>query len=399
MNRIKKFITFLLFLVVLVCAFTTLPTVYAASSNQEKAQTFVTTVLPFDTTKYNITMTNYVKGMPIAGHPYEEEGYDYTFSYGENTIVLLCMFDDSNLSGCIVKSSTGPLLYETPNGNLLDSAKRFLEKYQTTNKEDLTDMLNALSKVNTLKETTITSGNIKLQIIINTQSSKTVTTFQWFTSINGIDYTSMLLSYHNNDFHNFFDNRGLSTIGNTDINISAQQATELALQYIKTYSYKTVSGSEMTGFNISIADITCKPCAYPYEPSVLGPCWNIQLPFEEFVGSTWALTVFVSANTGEIYSCTPLAVNSPNFASSAVAITAGYSTISNNGKSQSTNTKTDLTLQPINANGVASEVISSDVASDVEPLVPVFGFGMTVFIAFIIVTVAATAVLVVKKRR
>ena len=347
-------------------------------------------------------MTNYIKGIPITGHPYEEEGYDYTFSSGESTIVMLCKFDDNNLSSCIVKSSTGPILYETPNNNLLDSTKRFLEKYQTTNKEDLTDMLNALSKVNNLKETTVTSENIKLQITISTSGSRTVTNFQWFTSINGIDYTSMAISYHNNDFHNFFDNRGLSTIGNTDINISEEQATELALQYIKTYSYKTVSGSEMTGFNISIADISCKSCAYPYEPSVLGSCWNVQLPFEEFVGSTWALTVFISASSGEIYSCTPLAVNSPNFASSEVTTTAEPSTISNNGKSQATTTKADLTLQPINSEIVtnaASEGVSNE-TPNVEPLVSTFGFGLITFIALTIVMgVTATVLVAVVKRR
>ena len=122
----------------------------------------------------------------------------------------------------------------------------------------------------------------------------------------------MLLSYHDKDFYSFFDNRGLSTIGSVDVNISEEQAVELALQYIKTYSYRTVGGSEMTGFNISMADITCTLCAYPYEPLVLGACWNVQLPFEEFVGSTWALTVFVSAGSGEIYKCTPRAVGSTN---------------------------------------------------------------------------------------
>ncbi|MDR2707303.1 MAG: hypothetical protein LBB87_00945, partial [Nitrososphaerota archaeon] len=61
MRYIKKFSTILL-LVALIGFFAALPITYAATSksNQEEALSFVTNVIPFDTTKYDITLTNHI---------------------------------------------------------------------------------------------------------------------------------------------------------------------------------------------------------------------------------------------------------------------------------------------------------------------------------------------------
>jgi guanyl-specific ribonuclease Sa len=88
MKYIKKFSkTFLL--VALICSFVAaLPPTYAATSksNQEEALSFVTNVLPFDTSKDDITLTNNIKNLPSEWASYSRETFDYTFKYSENTL-------------------------------------------------------------------------------------------------------------------------------------------------------------------------------------------------------------------------------------------------------------------------------------------------------------------------
>ncbi|MCL2288114.1 MAG: hypothetical protein FWC33_02895 [Candidatus Bathyarchaeota archaeon] len=313
MKNIKTFPVFLL-LAILVGSFVTLPTTCAASANEERALTFVSNVLPFDTNKYSATLTNVIEKPATGPNDYNQEKFRCTLKADNSTIDIDVTFNNNILSRCqLLTSSTGPVFQETSNENLIDTAKNFIEKYQAFTKENLSDMLNALSKVDSTKNVTATSGNIKMQISNYKLGIRDVTVFRWAVAINGVEYSYIELEYRDGVFKSFNDNRRIVKIGNTDVNISQEQSVELALQYIETYSYKAIAGTrddpyyvDVTDFNVAMERISCKLIPYPDESSAFGPCWSVELPIVGDYGSIWALSVFVHAGSGEILQCRPL---------------------------------------------------------------------------------------------
>ena len=380
----------------IVCPFIPLPTVYATpASNEDRGLAFVFDVLPFDTSKYTI----------ITSTRYGEESFDYTFASSESTIVVHCSFKNNVLSNCMVRSSSERVFYESYSENLIESARRFIEKYQTFTKEDLSDMLNALSKVDSTKNVTATSGNIKMQISNCKLGISDVTVFRWAVTINGVEYSSIELEYRDGVFKSFNDNRENSKIGNTDVTISQEQAVELALQYVETYSYKALAGSrddpyyvDVTGFNVSMARISCKLIPYPDESAVLGPCWSVQLPVEgDYVG-LWALSVFVHAGSGKILQCQPLIIAMVGSWAEAGTETKssdrGALSSSTNG---GTKTNGDATLYPNNGSTLSGSV-SDEQTSAEQVTVTSTNLGIITLIIIALIAVPAGIFLTVKRK-
>ena len=317
----KKSIKKLSATVLLVALIGLLGTVSAAQSatptSREKALSFVSNVLPLDMTKYTSTLTQYGLTPPYAEGEPTIEIVDYTLESTGSKLIASCSFSDKVFTGCLLILQSGSILSDRPTDNLIDSARGFLEKYQTYTGDDLTEMINTLSNADATKNMTTTSGNIKLKILTQTIDPETVDTiFRWTYTVNGADYTAIGVTFRNGDFYALRDDRGIYKIGNTDVKITKEQAIDLALKYVETYSYTGVTGSEenptyveISGFNVTKENITAELNTYSRESCTLYPYWSVQLPLKEnYPGNVWALLVNVWADSGEVFLCQPLAV-------------------------------------------------------------------------------------------
>jgi hypothetical protein len=314
-KQFKKFSTLLL-LSLIVCALGTLSTAHSATStSQERALSFVSNVLPFDMTKYSAAMTQYVMSPSSTESP-TTETVDYTLQAKDSTLIASCSFTDSVFTGCLIISQTGSVLQSATSNNLVDSAKSFLDRYQAFTGENLSEMVNTLAHADSSKNMTTSAGNIKLQISSQSLDSKTVDTiFRWTNTINGADYTALGVTFRNGNFYALRDDRGLYKIGNTDVNVTQNQAIDLALKYIGNYSYQGITGSDdnpqyvaITGFNVTKENITTQLSTSIRESSALYPYWSVQLPLKEnYPGNVWALLVSVWADSGQVFLCQPLA--------------------------------------------------------------------------------------------
>jgi hypothetical protein len=268
-------------------------------------------------TKYTSTLTQYGLIPPSAEGEPTIEIVDYTLEAAGSKLLASCSFSDKVFTGCLLIVQSGSILSDRATDNVIDSARGFLENYQTYTGEDLTEMINTLSSADATKNMTTTSGNTKLQILTQAIDPETVDTiFRWTYTVNGADYTAIGVTFRNGDFYALRDDRGIYKIGNTDVKITKEQAIALALKYVETYSYTGVTGSEekpeyveIRGFNITEESITAKLNTYPKESSTLYPYWSVQLPLKEnYPGNVWALSVSVWADSGEVFLCQPLAV-------------------------------------------------------------------------------------------
>jgi hypothetical protein len=322
MKQSNKKLATILFLIAIASSLGTLSTAYSATiTTQEKAEkafSFISNVLLLDMTKYTSTMAQYEKTPPFAEGEPTIEIVDYTLEAKGSKLIASCSFSDNIFTGCLLIVQSGSILSSKHANNLIDSARDFLEKYQIYTGDDLTEMINTLSNADTTKNMTATAGNTKLKILRHTVADpETVDVIlRWTYTVNGADYTAVGVTFRNGNFYALRDDRDLFKIGSTDVKITKEQATSLAIKYVQNYSYTGITGSdenpkyvEISGFSIAEENITVELNTYPRESLTLYPYWSVQLPLtENYPGNVWALRVSVWADSGETFLCQPLAV-------------------------------------------------------------------------------------------
>lgn len=277
---------------------------------QEKAIGFIEKVLPVDLTKYNLTLTRYQKIMgpsDLAG--FTSEVVEFTLDSKESTLVVTCIVQNNILISCNVIAKKGPVISDRQYANLVESVKTFLERYQTWTKVDSSDMINMLAGLDITKDSSIAADNIKFTLSTVNNFGTEILQFKWAYTINGVEYTSLQVGFQKNGiFDSLYDNRLLYSIGDTTVNISHEQAIDIAIKYSETYSYTMPDGSQIRGFNITKDQSKAQLVAYPINSTVLRPYWHVELYLNQtYPGSVKGLTIYVWANSGEVFHCSNIA--------------------------------------------------------------------------------------------
>ena len=197
----------------------------------------------------------------------------------------------------------GPVISDRQYANLLDAVKSFLEKYQTYSKIDSTNLTSMLDNVDLTKNVTSIVGDTKLIITNNIFGGEEITYLKWANTVNGADYTLLQLGFlKNGSFEVFMDERAVYTIVDTSVNVSREQAIEIALKNLSSYSYLMPDQSIVSDFNVTEDKITAE-LSISRANYELRPYWDIRMPLNQtYPGSVQGITVFIWANTGEIIS-------------------------------------------------------------------------------------------------
>jgi hypothetical protein len=206
-------------------------------------------------------------------------------------------------------AARGQVISDKQYVNLIDAVKSFLEKYQTYTKIDSANMINMLDEIDITNNSTLTKGNTKLTLSTFDNFGTEISLFTWAYTVNGADYTSLKVGFQKNGiFDSFYDNRALYSIGDTTVNISRERAIEIAMKHSKTYSYAMPDGSQVSGFNITEDRTTTKLLTTARNSTVLRPYWEVKLYLNQtYPGSVQGLTIYVWANSGEVFLCGNLA--------------------------------------------------------------------------------------------
>jgi hypothetical protein len=264
---------------------------------QQKSLAFIENALPVDLSAYNVSFVKYSTLDGSVGN------LKYTLASSESSFDVLFTVVNNVVRDCHVYATNGSVIRDRLYPTLLDAVKSFLEKYQTYSKIDSSNLIAILDNVDITKNTTITVGNIKLTITNNVWGGLELTNFDWAYTVNAADYTSLQVGFQTNGiFDAFYDNRAIYTIGNTSIMISSEQAIDIALQNLSTYSYKMPDQSTVSDFNVTKDKIVTTLVTMPVN-SELRPYWDIRMPLNQtYPGSVQGITAFIWANTGEIIS-------------------------------------------------------------------------------------------------
>jgi len=247
----------------------------------------------------NRKITNLLYALtPIEGNNNENSAIEVSFS-----------FERDALTSYFITPIDSQVITTTNYANRHDVIVGFLEKYQQTTNIDSNNLITTLNNVNLSKNSTTTQENTKLDVLVSTFCGNTTKTqLKWTHTVNGADYTRLEISINtNNRVISVYDTRALYTIGDTSINISKEQAIDIALENLKYYSYDMYDGVVVTDFKVSRSNVVAKLVTSPVGYT-LRPYWDIRMMLDEvYPGNVHGIAVGIWANTGEITSYSNMA--------------------------------------------------------------------------------------------
>jgi len=312
MKKLLTKIYVTLSIVLFVTSLGAFPVTYAANPDAEtQAMAFIENVLPVDLSKYNVTLDHHSvdEGPPIAGitgQPINRvrDNLRYILDSEESTLHVSFSVQNNVVMYCHVTEKNGSVISDKKYISLLDAVTTLLEKYQNYTKRDSTNLIAMLDAVDVTQNVTTTVGNTKLTISQINVYGIEQTSFDWAYTENGADYTSLQITYRNGNLYALGDDRGVYTIGDTSINVSKEQAIDIAMNYIPNYSYKMPNDVTVSGFNITEDRTTAALFASPIDSTELRPYWSVQLYLNHtYPGSVKGLTLYIWAKSGEVFYC------------------------------------------------------------------------------------------------
>jgi len=305
----------LILIAFLVVSLALMPTVYSeASTAQEKSLAFLEEVVNLDLTKYNAKIDNYAESSYLS---MSQESIVYTLDGAdESKLHVMCIFRDRTLSSCIIDVLKGsPIHAEAQSTNVIALAKGFLQRYQSfAGASYLQAMHNMLDTVNEVKNTTTAMDDVKFTLSIRDvwtdpdEEPITDTSFEWIQTVNGVDapQNAVSITFRDGSLYWFKDDWNLYKIGNSSINVSREEAIEIAMEAAKDYKLQVYTAENtLTDIEFNIVDesLTAECFMYPKETLTLHPFWQVQLYFDKYYASYFGIKVGIWADTKEIMYC------------------------------------------------------------------------------------------------
>jgi len=250
----KKFVV--LFALLLVASLAVFPaaTIAGQTINQEKAMDFMEKVLSrnIDISKYTITLKIDTTLIDVPRPEwYKVEDLSYSLSSENSELTLSFSIENGVITGCGLYLLEGQAITSKPYTDLYDAVTDFLKAYQSYTTIDSNNLIQMLDNVDLTKNSTITQENTKLTIDSRVFGEDYFTNFKWENMINGVAYTKLDITFYDNGLlYSVIDTRKLYTIGDTSINVSMEQAIDIAIEGLQSYSYTVSGGSIVTDFKV-----------------------------------------------------------------------------------------------------------------------------------------------------
>jgi hypothetical protein len=266
---------------------------------RDKILNFLTGVFGLDTSKY------IVSEVITAESPL---GMSATLKLrsDDSKLDVASSFRNSEIIWCKIYTVEGsPLYINSEPSDVLIVAKDTMDRIQTYLAKDyLSYMQSMLYAITELKNSKITVGNITQEIAIN----ENVVSIKWEPFTNNIktQQNSLKLEFKNGNLMYYADYLGIYEIGSTDINISEQEAIQIAKEHAQSYSWQ--AGNE-TVSNVTILD---NPIITDISLQIRGnltkyPLWEIWLPLDNvYPGAITSFHIAIWADNGKIEYIIPI---------------------------------------------------------------------------------------------
>ncbi len=267
------------------------------------------TVISFLSDVVHIDVSQYVAN-PIS------YSVDYPKAYGElpHSVGLLRLssvnseidVDYTTINGSLVSCgltiNKGTPLLTVKLSDIQDKTQDFLSRYQEFAQAPYVEpVINMITSLDLTKNTSSTSDNVKLTVT----NEDNLTIVKAYYTADGADFPqkSIGVTFKNGIFYDFGNGWNLYKIGSEGLQISREQAIEIALMQAKNYTFQVSQGTDnysTVNFTIDESKTVTTLSAGPREPLTLYPVWNIQLYFDKLYYNYYGIQAVIWADTGQI---------------------------------------------------------------------------------------------------
>jgi hypothetical protein len=277
------------------------------SAGTDKAIIFLRDVIQIDITEYQATLlSNTVESRSDLGGVVEQI-LRYSLTNSESKIDVVFRFRNNKLSRYQISLVEGsPIYAQAQPYSILDAAKNLLQRFRFYDDASyLEEMSKILASVNETENIEITEGNTKMNVSISGDNAEVL----WLYTENGVDFSpkSLSLVFENHILKELTDGWFLFTIGSTEVNISNEEAIQIARNAVKSFTWEA-DGVVVSGFNVLE-----EPVSAVFHPTLreaglaLVPYWEVTLYLDKaYPGGVNRIVVGVWADTGEVRRITTL---------------------------------------------------------------------------------------------
>jgi hypothetical protein len=270
----------------------------------DKAMTIIRNVMQIDVSKYQASLLSNTAEVRTDLGGVIEEVIKYSLINSESRIELTLRFRNDHFSLFQVNQLEGlpnyPLVYTQPQPtNAVKATRGLLERYKSAmNDSYLNEMISLLASANETNGAQ-TQGNTKLSI--SSYGENAAVLLEYTESGTDFSWKSIHVKFENNVPTDIGDDWFLFKIGNTQVNISKDQAVQIAKNAAKTYSWNA-SGAQVSDFEILDTPVSAEFYPHPREEVLtLIPYWYVTLYLDKtYPGGVNAIAVGVWADTGKV---------------------------------------------------------------------------------------------------
>ena len=278
------------------------------TGSTDKAINFLRDVAELDLAKYDATLLSNTIG-PSDLDGVTEQTISYRLIGVESRMEVLLRFRNNVLSMYKVSLLDGSPIYSDPQPfGVLGSAKWLLEKLKLYEDASyLNNMSSILARFgDEANEIEMTEGNLKFNVSV----SGVDTEVNWYYTDNRVDFTQkgLKLIFENQVLKELSDGYYLFKIGNTNVNINANDAIQTARNAVKDFTWTGDNGQTVFGYKVLEEPVSAVFYPLPRDdPLTLVPCWVVTLYLDDvYPTNVNRLSVGVWADTGAVGQRKPL---------------------------------------------------------------------------------------------
>lgn len=295
----KTKIISLFFLATLLCPIISfIPSAMAAANNSEKTLSLLSNVFNIDLSKYTIKLDRVTEHSTTDyGSNVTRQSVSYTLKSDDSIVSAESLFIGDLLKYCNLYIDKGdPIYTQKPSADLLEQSKNVLQRYcffagqngaSDSYLSYLSSMAILLNQLSELKTTSITAGNIRLNVTVyQARASNTpLQTFEWFYLENGVEVSkkAVTLDFTDGVLTSIRDTWNLYSVGSTE-SISQSEAEAIAYAAAQNYAleFRYENGStysEKADLSNVTTQVKFSMEQRSGEDSALYPFWDVQFWF------------------------------------------------------------------------------------------------------------------------
>ncbi|MDR2203022.1 MAG: hypothetical protein LBE76_01705 [Nitrososphaerota archaeon] len=310
---------------------------------EKKATNIIQNVISVDLTKYTLQLqhSSLSDGTPLTNDNRKITDLTYVLiplenNGNENSQIIIAFSVEKNVvRNYFITPEDSQIITNPQYANQRAAVRGFLEKYQTYTQIDSSNLIEMLNNADLTKNSITIHGNTKFTVDILSRYGVEHVFLTWVYTVNGADYTKLNIAVNAEGLVTWMtDDRALYTIGDTSINVSMEQAVDIAIANLGSYSYEMPDGSIVKDFNVNkdvaLAELFVVPI--DFVDYVLRPYWDVTLYLDDvYSGNVFAIKAFIWANNGEIISYSNMATGGISAINNSDGSGSGSFSLSDNG--------------------------------------------------------------------